>query len=310
LSYGWDCDGDTDVDYSGGRRANRDGGLGLNHFDRSGTCGTTADPGRVNWSVEVPNGECTINVDFGESVVRTDLGNSEVHCEVQGEMVCDEGTLGYSSTDPDHCVVTNDIVTVTDGMITVTGYSHDTGRCHSISMVQVSCSGGGGGGGASGPATTNVVGTSGNGDTVQLSYTLDADKTNVYAMAGTADAPMTFPAAFQVAAPFGTDLGGVSPALIAVSADAAFDSWLTVGVTDGSAGTAISASPGLGLDGWTATADFTTTNGAVFWMNPADGPSGTVVLAQLTGASGTATATLQGRSSAGADWQEVVSWSL
>ena len=56
--------------------------------------------------------------------------------------------------------------------------------------------------------------------------------------------------------------------------------------------------------------DFTTANGAVFWMNPADGPSGTVVLAQLTGASGTATAVLQGRSAAGADWQEDVSWSL
>jgi hypothetical protein len=168
-------------------------------------------------------------------------------------------------------------------------------------------SGGGGGGSADG---VTVVGSGSNGDTVQLSYTLDADKTNVYAMAGTVDSPMTFPAAFQVAAPVGTDLGGVPAAFIAVSADAAFDSWLTVGVTDGSAGTAISASPGLGLDGWTATADFTTTNGAVFWMNPADGPSGTVVLAQLTGASGTATATLQGRSSAGADWQEVVSWSL
>jgi hypothetical protein len=148
LSYGWDCEGDTDVNYSGGRRGtNRDSGLGMNHFDRSGTCGTTADPGRVNWSLEVPNGECTINVDFGESVVRADLGNSEVHCEVEGQMVCDEGTLGYQSTDPNHCVVTNDVVTVDDGRITVTGYSHDTGRCHSISMVMVSCQGGGQGSG-------------------------------------------------------------------------------------------------------------------------------------------------------------------
>jgi hypothetical protein len=168
-----------------------------------------------------------------------------------------------------------------------------------------------GGSAASGPASSEVVATSAHGDTVQLSYTLDADKTNVYAMAGTADQAMTFPPAFQVAAPFGTDIGGVPPAFIAVSADAAFDSWLTVGVTDGSAGTAIAASPGLGLDGWTATAAFGTSNGAIFWLNPSDGPSGTVVLAQLTGASGTATAMLQGRSADwSADWSEVASWNL
>ena len=72
LSYGWDCDGDTNVNYSGGKRDNRNGGLGLNHFDRDGTCGTTADPGTVNWSVAVPNGVCTVNVDFGESPVGAD----------------------------------------------------------------------------------------------------------------------------------------------------------------------------------------------------------------------------------------------
>ena len=31
LDYGWDCDGSTDVDYSGGRRGlDRDNGLGIN----------------------------------------------------------------------------------------------------------------------------------------------------------------------------------------------------------------------------------------------------------------------------------------
>ena len=72
LSYGWDCDGDTNVNYSGGKRDNRNGGLGLNHFDRDGTCGTTTDPGNVNWSVAVPNGVCTVNVDFGETPVGKD----------------------------------------------------------------------------------------------------------------------------------------------------------------------------------------------------------------------------------------------
>ena len=55
LTFGWNCDGNPDVDFSGGRRGlGRDGGLGINHFDRNGEC-----PGPVNWEIEVPNGQCT-----------------------------------------------------------------------------------------------------------------------------------------------------------------------------------------------------------------------------------------------------------
>ena len=50
-------------------------------------------------------------------------------------MVCNEGDEG------DHCVFTDDTVVVDDGMLTVTGYSHDTWLCHSISMVTVTCTG-------------------------------------------------------------------------------------------------------------------------------------------------------------------------
>ena len=123
-------------------------------------------------------------------------------------------------------------------------------------------------------------------------------------MAGTMDRPMHFPAAFQVAAPFGADIGGVNPSYIAVFADALYDSWLTVGVTDGNLERVVS-SIGVGLDGWTATADFSTSDGAVFLNNIDVAQSGTVVVAQLTGASGTATAllVLQGRSGSGEDWQ-------
>ena len=40
--------------------------MGINHFDRAGTCGTTAAPKAVNWELTVPNGEYTVLVDFGE----------------------------------------------------------------------------------------------------------------------------------------------------------------------------------------------------------------------------------------------------
>ena len=62
LSYGWNCDGDPNVDYSSGRRGlGRNDGLGINHFDRNGECA-----GPVNWEVGVPNGDYDVVVDFGE----------------------------------------------------------------------------------------------------------------------------------------------------------------------------------------------------------------------------------------------------
>ena len=72
-------------------------------------------------------------------------------------------------------------------------------------------------------ASVEVVGTSAAGDSAQLRFSLSAEKANVYAMAGTPDQSMNFPAAFQVAAPFGTDIGGVSPAFYPVIAAAEFD---------------------------------------------------------------------------------------
>merc|ERR1712159_365349 len=128
-------------------------------------------------------------------------------------------------------------------------------------------------GSGSGGAGVVQVGTSDAGTTVQLVTTLDATtQANAYAFAGTTDTALTMPAAYQAAAPFGADVGGVNPAFFPINAAAEFDSWLSVGPTDGSAGAAISA---IGVDfaAWTASAGLTTDNGAIFWMNPADGPS-------------------------------------
>ena len=163
-------------------------------------------------------------------------------------------------------------------------------------------------------ATTAVtqIATGSLGTTVQLTYTLTAEKANVYAMAGRANAPLAIPSAFQVDAPFGTNTGGVSPAFFAVMADSEFDSWLTVGIADGSNPTALS-SIGIDFTSWTATAGITNTNGAIFWMNPASGPAGTtpIVMAQITNSgTGTATAFLQGKSATGDDWNDATAtWS-
>ena len=60
MDYGWDCDGDTNVDFSAGRRAPPRETYGLNHFDRYGEC--VGSP--TNWQLAVPNGAYQVDVDF------------------------------------------------------------------------------------------------------------------------------------------------------------------------------------------------------------------------------------------------------
>ena len=146
--------------------------------------------------------------------------------------------------------------------------------------------------------------------TLQLKCELPENAANVYVLTGTEDTPMSFPAAFQVAAPFGSDIGGPDAAFIAFNGDVAFDSFLCVGDPAGD----LSASPGFPIEGWAAseTVALETTDGAIFYMDPGSGPAsnGAMLFAQLTLANGvyegggTARGGLQGRSVGGADdWQ-------
>ena len=125
---------------------------------------------------------------------------------------------------------------------------------------------------------------------------------------------MFVPAAFQVATPFGANIGGANPAFFAFSPDAQFDSWLTAGITEGDTAGAIS-SIGVDFNAWTESDGLEIADGAIFWMSPRDSPQGDSVVAQLTvaaGSSGQMTAGLQGRSvggDAGVDWQQFnVEW--
>jgi len=150
--------------------------------------------------------------------------------------------------------------------------------------------------------------------TYQLTVDLPDGYDNIYALAGTPEAPMSVPKAFQSTGPFGADIGGIDPAFFAFSDEPEYDSWLTIGPTDGSAGAGLAASPGLGLAAWTADTSFATTDGAIFWMNPNDGPTGNgVVMAQLTISDGdgpqTMTGLTQGKA-VGDDWQSLVAWTM
>jgi len=120
YNYGWNCDGDSNVNYAGGiRDTGRAGGLGLNHFDRSNTCKDGSTYKKVNWELQVPNGDYSVEVVFPEG--------SKSGCEVEGV----NAGCGSSS-----CTVSK-TVSVTDGLFTVTGYGHDSALCHSLGKVQI-----------------------------------------------------------------------------------------------------------------------------------------------------------------------------
>ena len=151
--------------------------------------------------------------------------------------------------------------------------------------------------------------------TIQLKCELPENAANVYVLAGTPTTPMSFPAAYQVPAPFGSDMGAPNPAFIAFNADVAFDSYLTVGQEQAD----LSVSPGPGgadaVAAWgvSESVGIESTDGAIFYMNPDSGPAsnGAMIFAQLTLASGvyegggTARGGLQGRSVGGGDdWQD------
>jgi len=96
----------------------------------------------------------------------------------------------------------------------------------------------------------------------------------IYGQAGSSDHPMEIPAAHQVAQPYGQSVGGVNPAFFAISAESEYDSWLTVGDTTGSASISSEiSSVGIPWEEWNEDSGLHITDGAVFWMDPANGPT-------------------------------------
>ena len=175
-------------------------------------------------------------------------------------------------------------------------------------------------GGAAGVVET-LSGSISGYQTLRLRIDLPAEQ-NLYAIFSKPGAEMVIPPAYQVPAPFGSNIGGVDAALVGVEPTAQYDSWLSVGLTEGN-GSGQLTSIGVDFDGWTETSALPVQAGlvgaAVLWLDPAAGPSGSAVVAQLTlpsGGTGSATMGAQGRTSAGADqdygtgddWQDFVQW--
>ena len=131
--------------------------------------------------------------------------------------------------------------------------------------------------------TVSVVSviTDGSGTTYQLGLDLSGAATNIYTVYGEKGYSLGLPAAYQSDAPFGTNVGGIDPGVVAVMPTAAFDSWLTVGVTLGDSGGDL-GSIGIDWNAWTQSSGLSCDDCAVFWMSPGSGPSGSAVIAQVT----------------------------
>jgi hypothetical protein len=75
-----------------------------------------------------------------------------------------------------------------------------------------------------------------------------------------------------MAANFVLQVGGVNPMFFPLGKGSQFDSWLSVGIVNGESASALGT---LGIDfkSWSKTRGLSTSDGAVFWMSPYDGPS-------------------------------------
>jgi hypothetical protein len=123
--------------------------------------------------------------------------------------------------------------------------------------------------------------------TYQLSLVINNQNVrNIYAVYGDDQPtvhPMNIPPAFQGSSIFNTNLGGISNELIAINSDARFDSWLTIGLTNGDPQDKLAA-VGIDFQSWTESTGIHTTNGAIYVMNPDEVivQGNEIIVAQLT----------------------------
>ena len=125
------------------------------------------------------------------------------------------------------------------------------------------------------PKITEVTDCGENGlqgySTYRLSLIVKNSKVrNIYAIYGDEDnspKPMIIPPAYQSIINFNSNIGGVLPAIVNIDPDTRYDSWLTIGITDGNGDNEIST-VGIDFSAWSENAGIHTTNGAVFTVDP------------------------------------------
>tara|TARA_Y100001970_G_C14238065_1_gene863145 strand:- start:43 stop:1437 length:1395 start_codon:yes stop_codon:yes gene_type:complete len=125
------------------------------------------------------------------------------------------------------------------------------------------------------PKVTEVTSCGENGlsgySTYRLSLIIkNPNVKNIYAIYGDGEnfpKPMIIPPAYQSIINFNSNIGGVLPAIVNIDSDAQYDSWLTIGITDGNSDNEV-MTVGIDFSTWSETSGIRTTNGAVFTMDP------------------------------------------
>ena len=91
---------------------------------------------------------------------------------------------------------------------------------------------------------------------------------NLYALYGDIDdEPLHLPPSYQSSLNYGSNLGGVNPFIKNTYPDTKYDSWLTIGLSDGDNNNYLS-SIGIDFEDWSEEKSMDVTNGAVFLMDP------------------------------------------
>ena len=127
--------------------------------------------------------------------------------------------------------------------------------------------------------------------TYQLSLVVkpEVEIHNVYALFGeqfnnlVGEHQMVVPGAYQVTNIFGTNIGGVSDSTTQFSKNSMYDSWLTIGITDGDVDSKLGAI-GIDFESWNLETPLVIDNGAVFLLDPteANGSRDEIIVGQLT----------------------------
>lgn len=112
--------------------------------------------------------------------------------------------------------------------------------------------------------------------TYQLSLIINKENgiKNIYALFGdSSDIPidgssMIIPPAYQSPSSiFNSNFGGINPQLLSLDILSEYDSWLTIGITDGDPNNLLS-SIGIDFNTWTSNTGLEVTNGAIFLLDP------------------------------------------
>jgi hypothetical protein len=150
----------------------------------------------------------------------------------------------------------------------------------------------------------------GNAEVYDLYLTLVGDAISLHTLYGNSTNQLTGPSGVYQDPNIGVDVGGTNPAFWFVFPDSEYDSWLTIGVTDGTGGV---STTGLDFTSWNSggalSATSVATGGLVYLDDPTTIYSGTVQVGRITVPSGstfTVKMNAQGKSSdsTGDDWYQ------